>query len=200
MLRMVGLDEQKLGMMALNMLVYLAEYIAKNFLGMESEFENEVPQYRSIVQEEGVLAAMFKVVQDANVKSEKIRNDLFDPTITENVSSSVNILTYCLRCIQLIQVLYLYFLLQMIEKIPQNIMGQELSCVRLFMCKMEPAIWSAQSTTQSYEGFTLTRSLTLNFNKWLHEVYQNLPNLNKLQTFGKRCHNKYPNCELLSLI
>ena len=88
---------------------------------MESEFQNEVPQYRSIVQEEGVLAAMFKVVQDANVKSEKIRNDLFDPTITENVSRSVNILTYCLRCIQLIQVLYLYFLLQMIEKIPQNL-------------------------------------------------------------------------------
>ena len=55
---------------------------------MESEFENEVPQYRSIVQEEGVLAAMFKVVQDANVKSEKIRNNLFDPTITENVSCS----------------------------------------------------------------------------------------------------------------
>ena len=53
---------------------------------MESEFQNEVPQYRSIVQEEGVLAAMFKVVQDANVKSEKIRNDLFDPKITENVS------------------------------------------------------------------------------------------------------------------
>ena len=101
MLRMVGLDEQKLGMMALNMLVYLAEYIAKNFLGMESEFENEVPQYRSIVQEEGVLAAMFKVVQDANVKSEKIKNDLFDPTITENVSSSIKVLMYFLRCIQL---------------------------------------------------------------------------------------------------
>ena len=46
MLRMVGLDEQKLGMMALNMLVYLAEYIAKNFMGMESEFQNEIPQYR----------------------------------------------------------------------------------------------------------------------------------------------------------
>ena len=56
---------------------------------MESEFQNEVPQYRSIVQEEGVLAAMFKVVQDANVKSEKIRNDLFDPKITENVSCTV---------------------------------------------------------------------------------------------------------------
>ena len=88
----------------------------------------------------------------------------------------------------------------MIEKIPQNFMGQELSCVQLFMCKMEPAIWSAQTTTKIYEGFTLTRSTTQNFNKWLHEVYQNLPNLNKLQTFGKRCHNKYPNCELLSLI
>ena len=54
MLRMIGLDEHKLGMMALNVLVYLAEYLAKNFLGMESELDNEIPQYRSIVENEGI--------------------------------------------------------------------------------------------------------------------------------------------------
>ena len=57
MLRMVGLDEHKLGMMALNILVYLAEYMAQNFLGMDtSELNNEIPQYRSIVQKQGVIA------------------------------------------------------------------------------------------------------------------------------------------------
>merc|ERR1712154_516395 len=61
MLRMVGLDEQKLGMMALNMLVYLAEYIAKNFMGMESEFQNEIPQYRTIINENGVFAGLSKL-------------------------------------------------------------------------------------------------------------------------------------------
>ena len=85
MLRMIGFNEQKLGMMALNMLVYLAEYIAKNVLGMESEFQNELSQYRSIVNEEGVLAGLFKLVQDSSTKSEKIKKNLLNPSITENV-------------------------------------------------------------------------------------------------------------------
>ena len=43
--------------MALNILVYLAEYLAQNFLGMNtSEMNNEIPQYRSIVQEKGIVA------------------------------------------------------------------------------------------------------------------------------------------------
>ena len=65
MLRMVGLDEHKLGMMALNILVYLAEYMAQNFLGMDtSELNNEIPQYRSIVQERGVIAGTIDINLD----------------------------------------------------------------------------------------------------------------------------------------
>ena len=45
--------------MALNILVYLAEYLAQNFLGMDSsEMNNEIPQYRSIVQEQGIIAGL----------------------------------------------------------------------------------------------------------------------------------------------
>ena len=88
----------------------------------------------------------------------------------------------------------------MIENIPQTLMGQETSCVQLFMCKMEPAFWSAQTTTKSYEDFTFRRSLSANFNHWLHVIYEKLPDLSSLQSFGKRCHEKYPSCELLSLL
>lgn len=86
MLRMIGLDEHKLGMMALNMLVYMAEYLAKNWLGMESQLENEIPEYRSIVQNEGIIPGMYKLVQDANTNSERIKAQLLDPAITEKVS------------------------------------------------------------------------------------------------------------------
>lgn len=85
MLRMIGLDEHRLGMMALNLLVYMAEYLAKNVLGMESELENEIPEYRSIVQNEGIIPGMYKLVQDANSNSERIKAQLLDPSITEKV-------------------------------------------------------------------------------------------------------------------
>lgn len=87
MLRMIGLDEHKLGMMALNLLVYMAEYLAKNLLGMESELQNEIPEYRSIVQNEGLVQGFYKLIQDANRNSERIKEQLLDPTITEKVPS-----------------------------------------------------------------------------------------------------------------
>ena len=94
-----------------------------------------------------------------------------------------------------------YFLcFQVIDQIPQTLLGQDIGCVQLFMCKMEPAFWSAQTTTKSYNDFTFARSLKSNMNHWLYVVYKNLPDLNSLQNFGKRCHDKYPNCELLSLL
>ena len=67
-------------------LFHFSEYIAKNFLGMSSEFGNEIENYRSIVQENGAISALIKLVEDSSTKSEKIRNRVLDPSITENVS------------------------------------------------------------------------------------------------------------------
>ena len=63
-----------------------SEYIANNFLGMSSEFGNEIENYRSIVQENGAISALIKLVEDSSTKSEIIRNRVLDPSITENVS------------------------------------------------------------------------------------------------------------------
>ena len=88
MLRMIGLDEHKLGMMALNVLVYMAEYLATNFLGMESAINNEIPEYRSIMANEGMIAGMIKMVQDANANSDRVKKKLLDPKLTEEVGWS----------------------------------------------------------------------------------------------------------------
>ncbi len=170
MLRMVGFDEHKLGMMALNILVYLAEYFAKNFLGMESELSNEIPQYRSIVQNDGMMAGMYKMVQDANAKHERIKNDILDPALSE----------------------------KMIDMLPKQFMGTDTSCVQMFLCKIEPAFWSAQDTTKNYEGLSFRRSVGSNLNNWLETVYQNLPDLKMLRQIGDRCVQRFPQCKLLS--
>ena len=53
---------------------------------MSSEFGNEIENYRSIVQENGAISALIKLVEDSSTKSEIIRNRVLDPSITENVS------------------------------------------------------------------------------------------------------------------
>ena len=85
MLRMVGLDEHKIGMMVLNVLVYMAEYLAKNFLGMESELGNEIPEYRSIVENDGLFQGIVKMVENANAKSNRIKESLLNHELTEKV-------------------------------------------------------------------------------------------------------------------
>jgi len=171
MLRMVGLDEHKLGMMALNILVYLAEYLAQNFLGMNtSEMNNEIPQYRSIVQEKGIVAGMVQLTQDANAKSAQIKEKLLSPNVTE----------------------------QIIDYVPNQFIGMDTSCIQMFLCKIEPAFWSAQTTTKHYSGISIRRSLTSNLNNWLEHVYQRLPDLKALRQFGDRCLEKFPKCQLLN--
>jgi len=171
MLRMVGLDEHKLGMMALNILVYLAEYLAQNFLGMNtSEMNNEIPQYRSIVQEQGIIAGMVQLTQDANAKSAKIKEKLLSPEVTE----------------------------QLIDYVPNQFMGTDTSCIQMFLCKIEPAFWSMQTTTKNYSGISIRRSLNSNLNNWLETVYQRLPDLKTLRQFGGRCLEKFPKCQLLN--
>ena len=170
MLRMIGFDEHKLGMMALNVLVYMAEYLAKNFLGMESEFDNEIPEYRSIVEHEGMLAGLAKLVQDANDKSERIKDQLLAPDVSEIL----------------------------INRVPDQMMGTDTSCVQMFLCKIQPAFWSMQQTTKDYEGLSLRRSIKSNLVLWLEDVYQALPDLKSLRLLGDRCNVKFPKCQLLN--
>ena len=47
---MFGVDEQQLGRMAVNILVYLGEMMTRRFIG-DDELDNEIPTYRSIVKE-----------------------------------------------------------------------------------------------------------------------------------------------------
>ena len=188
MLRMVGVDEHKLGLMALNVLVYLAEFLAKNLLGMPSELENEIPEYRSIVNNEGIISAMWKLAENANEKSERVKQQFLDPELPEKVihwnirRSSYYVINQCF---------------QIRNTLPQTFMGADLGCVQLFLCKMDPAFWSMQSSTKNFEGLSITRSLSSNFNRWLDAVYEKLPTLNQLQSMGKRCNQQYQTCDLI---
>lgn len=51
LLRMVGIGESQLGVMAMNVLVYLGEILTKRILGSSTAAENDIPEYRALVQE-----------------------------------------------------------------------------------------------------------------------------------------------------
>ena len=65
LMRMMGFDERQLGIMALNMVMYVGELFANTILGLEDNLDNEIPQYRALVQDGGVFP-IFKVtvIQD----------------------------------------------------------------------------------------------------------------------------------------
>ena len=148
---------------------YMAEYLAQNFLGMESELGNEIPEYRALASNQGVVAMMMKAVENANANTDRIKNSLFDPELPRN----------------------------MIQMIPNKFLEQDTSCVQLFLCKLEPAIWSVQTTSKTYSGFSLRHSLSSNLNKFLNMVYVDLPDLKSLRQFGKPCDKQYSNCQLI---
>ena len=143
--------------------------MAKNFLGMESELGNEIPEYRALVQDQGVMAMMLKAVENANAKSDQMKNSLLDPDLPT----------------------------KMIQMIPNKFLEQDTSCLQLFLCKLEPAFWSVQTTAKTYRGFSLRHSLNSNLNKFLNVIYMDLPDLKRLRQFGKRCDDQYLNCQLI---
>ena len=147
----------------------MAEYLAKNWMGMDSELGNEIPEYRALAHDQGMIAVMLKAVENANAKSETMKNSLFDPELPT----------------------------KMIEMIPNKILEQDTSCLQLFLCKLEPAFWSMQSTAKTYRGFTLRHSLNANLNKFLNVIYMDLPDLKSLRQFGTRCDDQYINCPLI---
>ena len=49
-MRMLGMDENHIGNIAINLLIYIGELLARNFIGDET-VKNEIPQYRSLLKE-----------------------------------------------------------------------------------------------------------------------------------------------------
>ena len=118
------------------------------------------------------IKGMVQLSQDANAKSTRIKEKFLSPNVTE----------------------------ELIGLVPNHFLGTDTSCIQMFLCKIEPAFWSMQITTRNYSGISLRRSLNSNLNKWLDQVYQKLPDLKSLRTFGGRCHEKFPKCQLLNII
>ena len=117
-----------------------------------------------------IYTGMVQLSQDANAKSTRIKEKFLSPNVTEDL----------------------------IDLVPSHFLGTDTSCIQMFLCKIEPAFWSMQTTTRNYSGISLRRSLNSNLNKWLDQVYQKLPDLKSLRTFGGRCHEKFPKCQLLN--
>jgi hypothetical protein len=151
LMRMMGFDERQLGIMALNMVMYVGELFANTILGLEDNLDNEIPQYRALVQDGGVFP-IFKVtviqdyfgtfykyvynqvaVERSAARATEIKNSLLDPSLTSKMISTL-----------------------------QQKTGTTTSCVQLFLCKMTPLVnglqQSSDETLSSMYGKTLDYS------------------------------------------
>ncbi len=51
LLKAFGMGDTELGKLAMDVIIYVVDLAARRFLGDEEVMENEIPTYRSIVQE-----------------------------------------------------------------------------------------------------------------------------------------------------
>ena len=119
LMRMVGFDERQLGIMAINMVMYVGELFANTILGLENDLDNEIPQYRSLVQDRAVFPMFKMAVERSGARATEIKNSLLDPNLTSKMISTL-----------------------------QEKTGTTTSCVQLFLCKMTPLVNGLQQSTE----------------------------------------------------
>ena len=119
LMRMVGFDERQLGIMAINMVMYVGELFANTILGLENDLDNEIPQYRSLVQDMAVFPMFKMAVERSGARATEIKNSLLDPNLTSKMISTL-----------------------------QEKTGTTTSCVQLFLCKMTPLVNGLQQSTE----------------------------------------------------
>ena len=129
-MRMMGFDERKLGIMALNMIMYVGELFANTLLGLEDDIENEIPQYRSFAPNGGIFPILKVAIERSSERASKIKESLLDAELTSKMISTLK------------------------EKT-----GNTTSCVQLLLCKMTPVVRSVQEATGDTVDSMYGRSL-----------------------------------------
>ena len=118
MMRMMGFDEKQLGIMAINMVMYVGELFANTILGLENDLDNEIPEYRALAPDGGVFPMLQVAVERSAKRATEIKNSLLDPNLTSKMITTL-----------------------------QEKTGDTTSCVQLFLCKMTPLVNGLQEST-----------------------------------------------------
>ena len=174
MLRAFGLDEKQIGEMAINVIIYLGEMLTKRFIGEDDGDEalNEIPQYRSIAQEEGVLSGLNALVMAANERAPVVKASLLDHELSDWLIDGL-----------------------------KNRTGDATACVQLFLCKLAPFVRGMQDFTggEDFGGLNFARSIVYNSRRWWSGLWdsEHLPTSEDVSLLGKTCDEKYPLCPLI---
>jgi len=168
-MRMMGFDERQLGIMAINMVMYVGELFANTILGLENDLDNEIPEYRALAPDGGVFP-MFKVAVERSAKrATEIKNSLLDPDLTSKMISTL-----------------------------QQKTGNTTSCVQLFLCKMTPLVNGLQESTGETFSSMYGRTLDYSSRLWLDLVIERSPEKNEFNTRSSECEEQFPTCPLFS--
>jgi len=169
LMRMMGFDERQLGMLALNMVMYVGELFANTILGLEDDIDNEIPQYRSLAQDGGVFPIFKMAVERSSARATEIKNSLLDPSLTSKMISTL-----------------------------QKKTGKTTSCVQLFLCKMTPLVNGLQQSTNETLSSMYGKTLNYSSRLWLDLVVERTPEKSKFTENSSDCEEQFPTCPLFS--
>ncbi|XP_059099103.1 uncharacterized protein LOC131893165 [Tigriopus californicus] len=167
LMRMMGYEQDLLGPMVMKLFFYVGELALKSYMGVPKTVEEDIPSYRTLIQENGILSGLTTMIEKSSARAEKVQNAVFDPTLPQDLIEGL-----------------------------QSRTGSATSCVQLFICKMSPVIWKAQDRAKELD-LAYGQSLSYNLELWSNEIYNHLPEQNQVTEFGKNCDERFPTCPLI---
>eukprot|EP00095_Tigriopus_kingsejongensis_P006846 maker-scaffold176_size284796-snap-gene-0.16 protein:Tk06846 transcript:maker-scaffold176_size284796-snap-gene-0.16-mRNA-1 annotation:"hypothetical protein KGM_06516" len=167
LMRMMGYQEDHMGPMLLKLFFYVGELALKSYMGAPKTTEEDIPTYRTIIQQDGIFKGLNMMITKSHERAEKVQKVALDPTLPQDIIDGL-----------------------------QNRTGAATSCVQLFICKMSPVIWKVQEKIKGLD-LVYTRSLEYNVDVWSNEIYETLPEQGAVTDFGKNCDERFPTCPLI---
>ncbi|XP_040574731.1 uncharacterized protein [Lepeophtheirus salmonis] len=178
-LELFGVSSGKLRSMALSLIVYLAEYITKSMfnIGDNDILKNEIPQYRSLVENEGYLAAVMQLFENSEKHAQYWVEFIEDDNLPDN----------------LIDLLY-------------KKTGSATNCAQMFICKTGPLITGIQQSIksrQTFRDFSKSPQAPRSYHKnedadMYSSFYRNLPSARTVLLNNNQCETRNIDCPMLS--
>ncbi|CAL4125541.1 unnamed protein product [Meganyctiphanes norvegica] len=174
LLRMIGFDGNQIGLMALNVLIFLAEMITSSLIGED----NNIPETRS-GKEQSFLQSLLmsndppslldSLLADNHLKMEAMMTEAQNPELPKHI----------------------------VERLAQST-GDRTACVQLLVCKMSPVVWGMQRSVNQYMN-PAKSDPDVQDKGILQSMYDSLPQLDDFVKFSETCEQQFPACPLLNL-
>ncbi|XP_055380545.1 uncharacterized protein LOC129611424 [Condylostylus longicornis] len=188
MLKLMGLDTAKLGALALNIIIVIAQMIGSTFTQNQSSKIHSPEQHLDL--DSGRQSKISDPINDykSNISdTDKLKPGSPFDWILENPSEELKKLLQQIRDEKLPE----YFISQINEIEKESGEGD---CIKILICKIQPFFWSMQKQViKRIDGIQNEENESENDNR-TDVFYKYLPTLNDFKKHGDLCEKKFPKC------